>query len=99
MSEVHAFDIHGKTWTQKALPSFKKPRVRHVSCILGEKIYIFCGVTHDNIYLRSIEIFDIQQQSDKAKKWELLILDALTKRSDIALCPISDHEILIMGGE
>ena len=98
MSEVHAFDIHGKTWIQKALPSFKKPRVCHVSCILGEKIYIFGGVTNDNVSLRSIEIFDIQQ-SDKAKKWELLILDALTKRSDIALCPISDHEILIMGGK
>lgn len=44
----------------------------------------------------SIETIDIDAMADA---WVLFRIDLLTARSYNVVCPINDHEILVMGGD
>ena len=76
-------------------------REKNNSCSLGQCLYTFGGGDDNNELLRSIERLDVKSLLEgKAVSWDLIEPDcqAFTPRYDIAVSPISETEILVMGG-
>ena len=71
------------------------------SCSLGQCLYTFGGIDDNDKYLRSIERLDVKRLLEgKAVSWDLIEPDcqAFTPRYNIAVSPVSETEILVMGG-
>ena len=71
----------------------RQDRQSHGSCLLNTKLWVFggmCGLQ----FLDSIEVFDVEHTWD----WQNLHIQGLTKRSCLAMCPLSATQIIVMGG-
>lgn len=74
-------------------------RHMHSSCILGNSIYVFCGIDVDYEYSNCIERLYIGNVNE-GRSWELINhpLDIFPARVNIHTVALNDSEILIFGG-
>ena len=92
-----------------SVPEMHQARCSHSSCSLGTKIYVFGGTTRtaasDSEPLQTSEKIECLDAgtflSGTIVRWNILDLPSqscLTTRSRSLMCPISDSELVILGG-
>ena len=89
---VHMFRPSKSMWFEVA--SLNVARSEHSSCAMHDDVYVFCG-WNGSEYLNSIEMFKSSQEN---ALWEIFSIDAISCRNSPVVCPLSDTELLIMGG-
>ena len=88
-----AYDLLKQTMTK--ITPLNVVRYSHAACIIGSRQYVFGGRNNRNEQLANIEICEI---GNNAAQWENLLLDQVEPRFFSVFCPISEREILILGG-
>lgn len=92
--EVHSLDLKNKKWRRVARLNIA--RDNHSSCTIGDLIFAICG-EYNCTQLNSVEMLDYSKPA-KSRAWVLIEIEAMIGRTNPAVCPVSDIEILIMGG-
>ena len=80
------------------MPELKEARRLHASCVHDEFVYVFCGQNPaTKATINSIERLDSQD----IQEWELIEIPEaqLSPRYALAVTPINDIEILLLGGK
>ena len=86
------------------MPLLKEKRNCHSSCMISGWIYTFCGYDANGNNLKSVEKLEVFADIDEQNTtvWQQIpfarIADDFTPRYQTVVCPISDTEIVIMGG-
>ena len=68
-------ELKTERWLQKSFPDLIQARYWHVSCSVGEQIYVAGGDNHRHKMLSSIEIFRLGTDA-----WVLIDIPDLTPR-------------------
>lgn len=92
-AECHAQDANTGIWQQ--LPSLNVARSGHASSALGTSIYVVAGWNGKN-YMETIEFLDM---AESELDWKIFMVTALSPRQLPSFSPISDTQLLIMGGD
>lgn len=91
-NSVYSYDLCLQCW--KEICSMKQARHWHSSCSLGRKVYVFAGESKPGGFCRSIESLDMHDNT----AWKTIKTQQIGKRCRPIVCPISNYEILILGG-
>ena len=88
LATVEVYCLDTNEWKECA--GFNRARNNHISCTLGNKIYIYNGFRDNG----TIEIANCDDLIEGSGNWQLLSISNLVLKPMFA--PISSHEILIM---
>jgi len=89
-----AYDLRTQT-VNAALPDLNQARYYHSSCTLCTKLYVFSGCDRHERLLNSLEVLNLAKENNL---WKLVPLVDFPARGEAVVCPVSETEILIMGG-
>lgn len=99
LSTVSSYDILSDSWSGN-LPKLNVTRCSASVCLLKATIYVFCG-NYNGECLNTIEtISETSLVSSFTACWQVIEVprNILTPRFHLAVAPISDTEIAILGG-
>ena len=96
VATVDVYSIDTNSW--KRCASLNNPRDSHASCTLGDKLYISGGHVNVDQMEDSIEVANCKELIAGAGSFTVITVCGFKGKYHV-FCPISTHEILIMGGK
>jgi len=94
LRSVLSYQISTDKWTSK--PDMSKTRNFAAMSILKDKAFVFGGFKSFDNARREIEVLDLVAER---ARWELMTAVLPTPRANLAVGPINDREIAILGGK
>ena len=93
------YNVKKDVWTEA--PSFNIARNAHSSCVVGSKVYIFGGEDVDGSLINTIESYDVEgpAKEEGEAAWDRINLEAVTPRIYSIVCPLTQSDAVIMGGD
>ena len=99
LDTVEMYDTRTAAWS--ALPNLNKGRQNHAMTALGSVVYAFLGAVkgedkklHRNGRIEKLNL----GVGVEAARWQEIVIDDRAGRGHLGVAPVSQHEILILGG-